>query len=150
VGNSAVAYAPFISPDGSFSVDFGGVPTLKKELGVLAKTLSYDSYIWSVESRTAYKAVSMFVYSKVPSFDYDAAVAGAAESTKARVVSQKRITQGDLDGRDVVLEAPNAMGMRMRLFFVGGRFYQILFVGKSGETSAPGVDEFLASFRIKP
>ncbi len=150
VGNSAVAYAPFVSPDGSFSVDFGGVPKLKKELGIPLKTLSYDSYIWSVESRTAYKAVSMFVYSKVPSFDYDAAVAGAAESTKARVVSQKRITQGDLDGRDVVLEAPNAMGMRMRLFFVRGRFYQILFVGKSGETSAPGVDEFLASFRIKP
>jgi hypothetical protein len=149
-GNNAVAYAPFVSPDGNFSVDFGGVPTLKKELGIPAKTSSYDSYIWSVESRTVYKAVSMFVYSEIPSLDYDGAVAGAAESAKAKVVSLKHITQGDLDGRDVVLEAPDSIGMRMRLFFVGGRFYQVLFAGNSSEISAPGVDEFLDSFRIKP
>jgi hypothetical protein len=113
------------------------------------KSFLYDLYIWSVESRTTYKAVPMFVYSKVPSFDYDGAVAGAAESAKAAVVSQKRIMLGNLDGREVVLDAPGSLEMRMRIFFVRGRFYQILFVVKSGETAAPAVDDFLESFRVK-
>jgi hypothetical protein len=90
----------------------------------------------------------MFIYSKLPSFDYDGAVAGAAESAKAKVVSQKPIALGGLDGREVVFEAPDSLEMRMRLFFVKGRFYQILFVGKSGESGTPAVDAFLDSFRF--
>ena len=148
IGDSAVAYGPFVSADGRFSINFGGVPKLEKMVGIPVKNISYDSYIWSVGNSTSYRAVSMFIYSKIQSFDYDGAIAGEAESAKAKVVSQKAIAVSGLDGREVVFEAPDSLEMRVRLFFVKDRFYQILFVGKSGESSAPAVDAFLDSFRF--
>jgi len=148
IGANAVAYAPFVSAEGSFSIQFGGVPSLKKETAVPVKDTTYDSYIWSVGNGTSYRAVSMFVYSKLRSFSFDGAIAGAADSAKARVISQRRIALGGLEGREVLFEAPESIEMRMRLFFTRGRFYQVLFVGKSGESSAPAVDAFLDSFRL--
>jgi hypothetical protein len=148
IGDSPVSYVPFVSPDGSFSVRFEGVPTLKKELGIAARDISYDSYIWSLEGGESYKAVSMFTYSKPQSLDYDGAIAGAAESAKAKVVNQKQITLNGVNGREVFFEAPEDIQMRMRLFIVKGRFYQAMVVAKSGGVNTPAADAFLNSLRI--
>jgi GYF domain 2 len=148
VGDNAVAYERFVSNEGSFSADFGGVPTPKKELGIPIKDLSYDYYLWSLEGNESYKAVSMFIYSKPSPLDYDGAISGAAESAKAKLVSQKRIALNGIDGREALLDAPESIQIRMRLFIVKGRFYQIMFVGRSGGVNTSEVDAFLDSLRI--
>jgi hypothetical protein len=151
-GDSPVAYAPFVSPEGAFSADFGGIPALAKELGIPlkdgSKDSSYDSYMWTLESGEAYKAVSMFTYSKPQPLDYDGAISGAANSVNATVVSQKRITLNGVDGREAIFDAPKSIQMRMRLFIVKGRLYEILIVTKSGGASTAALDAFLDSFRV--
>ena len=104
--------------------------------------------MWTLESGESYKAVSMFVYSKPQALDYDGAISGAAKSAKAKVMSQKRITLNGVEGREVLFDAPESIQMRMRLFIVKGRFYQILIVTKSGGISTAAADAFLDSLRI--
>jgi hypothetical protein len=147
-GDSPVACAPFVSPEGAFSADFGGIPTLAKELGIPLKGSSYDSYMWTLEGGEAYKAVSMFTYSKPQPLDYDGAISRVAKSVNATVVSQKRITLNGVDGREAIFDAPKSIQMRMRIFIVRGRLYEILVVPKSGSVSTAAVDAFLDSFRI--
>src|SRR5258706_14811082 len=74
---------------------------------------------------------------------------GAAESAKAKLVNQKRITLNGVEGREATDDAPGSLQMRIRIFIIRRRFYQIIFVGKSGELSTPVVDTFLDSLRIR-
>jgi hypothetical protein len=147
IGSSPVAYQPFVSPEGRFSVDFGGVPKHKKEQSIPAGNITYDSYQWSLGNGETHKLVSMFIYSKPQSLDYDGAIAGAAQSANAKVISQKPIKLNGVDGREASFEAPDSMQMRMRLFIVKGRFYQILYV-TSGNTNSTLANSFLDSLRI--
>lgn len=149
IDDSAVAYEPFASTEGRFSVNFGGVPKTKKESKLPANDITYDSYSWSTGGKTVYKAVSLFIYSKPSSFNFDSAIAGAAESSNAQVVSQKRISLGGVEGREVVFHAPESIGMKIRMFYVKDRFYQVLFVANSGSVAFLSANEFLDSFRFK-
>src|ERR1700722_2624151 len=115
------------------------MPTLKKDLGISVKDLSYDSYMWALENGGIYKAVSMFIYSRPQALDYDGAISGAATSAKAKAISQKQITRNGIEGREAIFDAPDNIRMRMRLFIVKGRFYQILVVTQSGDVSTAAI-----------
>lgn len=148
IDDSAVAYEPFASADGKFSVNFRGVPKFEKDVKLSLKDITYDSYRWSTGGTTVYKAVSMFVYSKPQSPNFDGAIAGAAAASKAQVVSQKRLSLSGVEGREVVLAAPDSIEMKVRMFYVGARFYQVLLVTKSGSNASLTANEFLDSFRF--
>ncbi len=153
IGNAALADQRssdqhFVSPDGSFSVDFDAVPKLEKELGLKLNNVSYDSYDWSVSTPADDRSVAMFVYASPVAFSYDAEIAATAESAQAKVLSQRPITRGGVEGREVVFEAPQSVHMRARMFFGKNRLVQIIFVGKPGDVGSPAADAFLDSLRL--
>jgi hypothetical protein len=150
LGDSRVASDRFTSKEGNFSVNFNGLPKLKKETGVTVKDdVTYDSYTWSLTGVGSYKAVALFIYSKTLSFSYDGAISGAATNSKSTVVSQKNINLNGIDGRDVLFSASDTLQMRTRMFFKNDRFYQIIFVGKPEEVVSSETTAFLGSFRIE-
>jgi hypothetical protein len=51
-------------------------------------------------------------------------------------------------GREFLARMPSGNTLRQRLFLVGNRFYQTIYVGPPGSEAEPDVEAFLASFRV--
>jgi hypothetical protein len=67
---------------------------------------------------------------------------------KGTVTGEKNIRLNNrYYGRDLTFEIPGKV-MRVRLYFVGARFYVIIAVGTGDATSSAGAEEFLDSFEI--
>ncbi|MFZ5736192.1 MAG: hypothetical protein ACOY6K_04840 [Pseudomonadota bacterium] len=148
IDDSPVSYDAFVTQQGKFSIEFGGVPNLTKGTGGPTNGITYDSYTWSIGGKTVYKAVAMFVYSKNYKFSFDGAIAGAAQSAKAKISKQQPVTLAGIEGREALLEAPNSMEIRLRFFFVSGRLYQLMIVSRQGETDSLAANAFFDSFRF--
>ncbi|WP_158255411.1 GYF domain-containing protein [Rhodopseudomonas palustris] len=148
IDDSPVSYEAFVTREGKFSIDFGGVPKLTKGTGRPANGVSYDSYTWSTGGTTVYKAVVMFVYSESIKVSFDGAIAGAAQNAKAQLVKEQPVKLADFEGREAFLETQDSMEIRLRYFFIGGRLYQLMVVAHLGETTTPAANAFFDSFHF--
>jgi tetratricopeptide (TPR) repeat protein len=146
--SAAAAVTPYHSPEGQFTADFPAAPVhVGLFPGNTAKGTHYYQYRWSVTNQEGYWGVAIFVYSPSRNPDYDANVAAAVAGAKGRLVSQKKIQQSGVEGREIVIESPNSVIARERLLWIGGRLNWIVFSSaKPGAAKTPAVDNFLNSF----
>jgi hypothetical protein len=82
---------------------------------------------------------------------YDAAVKTVVDRAKGMLRAQKSVEQGDLTGREIVVQVPkgNSLTMtRQQFFLTDTRFYQIIYTGPPGTEMSPEVDAFFNSFKI--
>jgi hypothetical protein len=77
------------------------------------------------------------------------AVAGAAWNVKGTVRSDTPITLAGTTGRDVLIDVKNPKAtVHLRVFFVGDKQYQVMFVGPTGQENGKAAKVFLASFKL--
>jgi hypothetical protein len=82
---------------------------------------------------------------------YDNAVRLVVDRAKGMLRTQKSVEQGDVTGREVVVQVPkgNSVAMaRHQFFLTDTRFYQIMYSGPAGTETSPEVDAFFSSFKI--
>lgn len=61
-----------------------------------------------------------------------------------------KISNHGTAGREALISMPDyKLIMRQRIFFVGDRIYQILYVGPPGSENDQVVDDYLASLNIR-
>jgi hypothetical protein len=80
----------------------------------------------------------------------DAARDGALKKSGAELTKEERIQLGTHPGRELWFALPKAKGLvlRMRIYLVGQRNYQLLIGGAAHAVDGPAADTFFRSFRL--
>lgn len=80
----------------------------------------------------------------------DAARDGAMTQSRAKLLSESRISLGIHPGREIRLGIPGVKGivMRIQMFLVGQRHYQVIVGGPEKAVEGPSADVFFQSFRL--
>ncbi len=78
------------------------------------------------------------------------AVAGSAANVKGTIRADKTITLAGVAGHDALIDikADKAVA-HLRVFFVGDKAYQVLFVGPAGQENGKAATAFLDSFKLE-
>jgi hypothetical protein len=80
---------------------------------------------------------------------YDIGMNGSIQATKGTLKSQRSVENSGVRGREFYIELPGGQIIRQRLFIVGKRLYQNIYVGPAGTENGLEVENFLPSFRIR-
>jgi hypothetical protein len=79
----------------------------------------------------------------------DGGVAGSAKGVNGKVISQKTIKLGNVEGREAVIEALNGkLEIRVRVFVVKDRMYQVMTATAKANGGATEITDFLDSFKL--
>ena len=80
---------------------------------------------------------------------YTNAVQGGVKGVKGELRNEKSITQAGVSGKESLVFMPNGpLIMRQRIFIIGDRLYQNIYVGPPGSENDAEVDAFFGSFRV--
>ena len=151
------AWKEYASKEGRFVVLMPGVPVEQKE-NVKTPSGPIDLTMAVVERKkeeTAY----LVIFSEFPEavlkkgtadqrLDY--ARNRAAASTKGKLTSEIKIRLGDYPGRELHLEVEGKGMVRLRMYAVKDRLYQLLVAGPKERALGKEADRFLTSFQLKP
>jgi hypothetical protein len=146
----------FSSKTGQFSIIFPAHPkSSTKSFPTPAGT--FESHIYSVEQRNGIYAVEYADVPTLPNSDVQKLLDSVCDlmlrPLNGTEQSRTRIKQKGYPGREVSFTAMlpgttgNSMG-RIRLFFVGNRFYQITAAGREQLANSENADKFIKSFKI--
>jgi hypothetical protein len=137
------------STEGHFVAEFPGEPKLEKSTAKTASGVTFNSSKWIFGSSdgTQVWLITMATYSTSVTRNYAVNISGAVAASKGKLVSQKTIRQSGVEGREILIDLGDSDEARERMLWIGDRYYQIGFIGKTGTTSAPDVDTFLNSFQ---
>jgi len=138
-----------------FSVTFGcqsqlGSQTIKTDAGSVVMT----SYSCDTGDMSYFVAIidyptGTFTPEKVDNA-YAGAVNGEATSAKGTIRSVEPFTLGAVTGRDALIDvAESHQTFHSRLFLVGDRLYQVLFVAPTGQENGKDSLDFLNSFALQ-
>jgi hypothetical protein len=140
----------FSSPEGRFRVEMPGRPepgTRRSAFG------EWKEYRYNVARDAEYLVGYVDLKdSDEPDRVLDDVASTAATSMKGKVEDEKKVTlDGKYRGRDMRIPMPNRKGMvRMRLYLVGKRLYQVTVAGKVDFVDTPTPSRFLESFALLP
>jgi hypothetical protein len=145
VTGSANAYT-LTSPEGHFTAVFPGQPNLQKSSGKTTAGISYNQSTWVFDSGIEAWLVILATFSQTGTKDFAPSISAAVASVKGKLVSQKNIQQNGAAGVEILIDIGPQEG-RQRMVWIGNRFYQIIYVGKTGTTSTPTINAFFNSFQ---
>jgi hypothetical protein len=157
----ATNWEKFSSSGGRYSVLMIGKPTEKTEKGnmtLLGPTESRYAMVKLGAHHTLSVMYQDFVSGEFGKGDleqiYDNARAAALSNVKGKLLRSKKVTLGDLIGRELKIEMPRSKIpgggiMHARYFFKGQRFYQVIFLAPKAEYNSDDADKFLDSFKIE-
>ena len=81
---------------------------------------------------------------------YRNAVNGAATNAGGKVRTVSTYPLGNVTGRDALIDVPaQHAAAHLRVFFVGDKQYQVMFLGPKGHENGKAAGKFLNSFRLK-
>ncbi len=152
---SAQEWKKFSGDSGRFSVELPGEPKQQKQdVQTDAGKITITMYIVEVGNGGYFVALSDFPAALVQAADPEVLLAnardGAVRNVRGKLVSDKAITLGEHQGREIQFEADNPAGKivgRARLYLVGNRLYQLLVVGQGAEALEQS-GKFFGSFRL--
>jgi hypothetical protein len=145
----------FTSKEGSFSVKLPGAPEERKQR-VTTATTTLDVYLFLVEAKEE-GAAYVVSYSDLPADEVkpgaenkrlDLARDGAVEKARGKLRSEKKIELDGFPGRELVIETPKDVVIRMRLYAVKQRLYQAMAMGPGGFAQSKDATLFLDSLRL--
>jgi hypothetical protein len=142
------------SNEGKFTAEMPAEPTFEKlnetaasgpyvrnqwltDQGAKAWIVTYNDYTTGTIAKTGLEEA------------YKSAVQGSVRGTKGELRSDKAITQAGTSGHEILVSIPGPFIMRQRIFIVGDRLYQNIYVGTPGTEDDAGVNAFFASFRVE-
>lgn len=78
----------------------------------------------------------------------DGAREGALKSGNNRLISERSISLDGRPGRELHMEAPNGLRLRVRMILAGNRLYQVGVVSPKIDAESPETGKYLDSFRL--
>jgi hypothetical protein len=139
----------FTSEEGRFSVRMPGAPEYRMVTVDSADPMPLHK--WTVQRGTT---TFMVAYADIPVEGREASeiLAGARESVlskpERKLLSERSVSLGGSPGTELEIGGPNGISMRMRIFLVGARLYQILVAGRDQDGFQADETDFLASFKV--
>jgi len=142
--------------DGRFTINF---PAKASESTQTVDTKAGKAQVHVYRAEGDNKAITYTaLYSDYPSGSiarspadaiYDGAIKGAVGQGGGKVVSNAKVSNGTVAGREAVFSSPDqAETMRVRYFLVGDRLYQVAYHGPKGSETSKTATTFLDSFKI--
>jgi hypothetical protein len=148
--------AKFHSEKGKFLILMPGTPKenqIRLDPSAAVDGLQYQFEVQRGESEfvAAYQDIPNVV--EVPreraELAFDEAKKAMANQVKGTSTGEKSIKLNDrYYGRDLTVEIPMGKVMRVRMYFVGARFYLIIAVGTGDAAGAAEAEQFLDSFEV--
>lgn len=138
----------FSSKDGNFVVQMPGVPVETKNM-INGTAFSTELHTFSVKIGSSVYGVSYFdfpkdVSLKTPEEVINASRDGAISNINGRLLSEQPISLDGYPGKDVVIEVAKMPPMRMRLFMMERRIYNLSAI----TTEAQDAEKFVTSFKL--
>lgn len=155
-GVSAAQAYTLRSDEGNFVAEFLAEPGYKKHEETAKDGQKYSRYEWLLDqgekawivTYNDYRAGTISKQGLEKS--YENAIAGSVQAVKGELKNVIPISNHGTSGREAFIFMPSYnLIMRQRIFFVGDRIYQILYVGPVGSEKDKVVDDYLASLAIK-
>ena len=143
------------APDGGrFAVALPGTPT-KSQQQVKTATGQLDVTVYVLETKQA--VTYLVTHSDLPAADVkagtedrrlDFARDGAVTNARGKLRGEKRVELDGYPGRDLIIETDRDLVIRMRVYAVGRRLYQVSAVGPGALVHGRDTGLFLDSFRL--
>jgi hypothetical protein len=148
-------WKPFTSKPGKFTAVFPGTPTEQKQsVKTAVGTIEMTLYVLDLPKASGSYVID---YSELPEAAVrvgteekrlDNARDGAVASAKGKLKSEKRISLQGFHGRDLVIEVGDKRSVRMRIFAVNNRLYQLLAAGPPAWVASKDTGRFFDSFKL--
>lgn len=139
----------FTSAEGRFSVRMPGAPEYR--LVTVDSADPMPLHKWTVQRGTT---TFMVAYADIPVEGREASeiLAGARESVlskpERKLLSERSVSLGGSPGIEVEIGAPDSFRMKIRVFLVGARLYQIIVAIRSRDRFRASEMDFLESFQV--
>jgi hypothetical protein len=153
---SAAAAFTLESDEGRFTIELIEKPAFEKLHEKTAAGYFVDRYQWLLDQG---EVAWIVTYGDYPEADvkrlgaetmYDNGAKGSVDGVKGKLQKQGPIQHSGVRGRELFVAVPEGnMVMRQRLFLVGTRLYQNVYVGPAGSEQNGDVDVFFNSFQIR-
>jgi hypothetical protein len=151
------AWKELAPKDGGFVVMMPGTPVERKEEDLKTPSGPIELHIFEVERKkeeTAY----VVLYCEIPesalknSTDekrLDYAKKRAVAGTKGKLKVEKKLKLGSHPGRELHFEVEGKGLVRLRMYVVKDKLYQLLVAGPKNQVTSKDADKFLESFKLK-
>lgn len=155
IGSAAHAYT-LRSDEGNFVAEFLAEPGYKKFEETAKDGQEYTRHEWLLDqgekawivTYNDYRAGTIANQGLEKSFEN--AVAGSVNAVKGELRGVTKISNHGTGGREALIFMPSYnLIMRQRIFFIGDRLYQAIYVGPVGSEKDKVVDDYLASLNMK-
>jgi hypothetical protein len=144
------------SDEGRFTIELIDKPAFEKLHEKTAAGYFVDRYQWLLDQG---EVAWIVTYGDYPEADvkrlgaetmYDNGAKGSVDGVKGQLQKQEPIQHSGVRGRELFVTVPEGnMVMRQRLFLVGTRLYQNVYVGPAGTERNGDVEVFFKSFEIR-
>lgn len=140
-----------VDKDGGYSIDYPGPIKRKDEESPTATrgTIISHSSITTIGKAAFRCAYSDYTQTAPPT--YQKSINAAAHRTKGNIRYQVPYKLENVEGVECVIDAPKlGLVIRSRIYLVGKRQFQIIYVGPPGTESRKAAIDFLNSFHLLP
>jgi hypothetical protein len=109
---------------------------------------------WGCGSKDGWYYINCVIYKKdqIEGIKPDALFNSFAEvlrnSVQGKITQNKPVSLRSHRGREVVIKAPNGMGVKLRVFLVGQKLYAPSFAGSETAALSPKTKQFLDSLKL--
>lgn len=155
IGHAAHAYT-LRSDEGKFVAELAAEPKYKKFEEKAKDGQQYVRHEWMLDQGEKAWLVSYNDYRRGTisgqglEKSFENAIRGTIQGVKGELRNTTKLSNDGIAGREALIFSPSFnLILRQRIFFVGDRIYQILYVGPPGSEKESAVDEFLASLKIQ-
>ncbi len=155
-GGGEAAWTEFKSEEGGFSILMPGTPTEETQTqetelgGIDVHMFTYEED--DVAYMIGYNVLPAAILEASPADPMlDGACDGQVSSVNGTEVSRQEITLGAYPGRDLEIRVDNTDGittLHSRIFLVEDKLYQVMVVGRDGQSAAADTTKFLDSFKL--
>jgi hypothetical protein len=150
---SAAGWLAFSDPAGQFTVDLPGTPTVGHDSVTNSDNTQVDMLEYTIDRGDNALVVIISDLTRYPNADASKVIDGAVGGAKGSAVTTLSDTIASVDGqvgREVLLIDKDGNHIDDRIFFVGGKLYQVMYVLPSAPTPAETADarRYAASFHF--
>lgn len=154
-GNAARAYT-LRSDEGKFAAELAEEPSYRSLEETAKDGQKYTRHEWMLDKGDKAWLVTYNDY-KLGTIanqglekSYENAAAGTMQGVKGELRNSAKISNFGTAGRENLIFSPSYnLMLRQRIFFVGDRLYQVIYVGPIGSETETSVDNFLSSLKIQ-
>jgi hypothetical protein len=143
------------SDEGKFVAEFSAEPKYKDYEEKAHDGQQYVRHEWMLDQGEKAWLVSYNDYRRGTISDagldksFENAIRGTTQGVKGELRNTTKLDNAGIAGREALIFSTSyKLMLRQRIFFVGDRIYQILYVGPPGTETDGAVDAFLSSLKI--